>query len=203
MSGGRKAGGRGGGDVLAYAGCHGDQSVRIGSLPSRRTPALPLLCPSPHRQPAFSTGTSGSPRIRRWTPGSTEPSPGASLSTSRGNRRCWSWRGRYARRFLFLSPLSLSHSLSLSACCVSWLSSSAPPPPHAHTHARMHSTAVSKLAGWHLQLSEGRRAASVAFPPVTSLNRCPVAVTDDPPPPTHPPTPPLPLSRGGEYLLQG
>lgn len=61
----------------------------------------------PLRDTRLSTGTSGSPQIRRSTPGSTARSPRASLSTSRGNHQCSSWRGRYAT-----SPASFILSLS-------------------------------------------------------------------------------------------
>lgn len=43
-------------NILAYAGCHGDPLIRIGSLPSHTPPLADTR---------LSTGTSGSPRIRR------------------------------------------------------------------------------------------------------------------------------------------
>lgn len=66
---------------------------------------------------------------------------------SRGNRRCWSWRGRYARRL----PLSLSPPLFLSVCMSCTLSPSSthrPPPPHPPTSVAPSLTATYVQPEW-------------------------------------------------------
>lgn len=154
-----------GGHVLAYAGCHGDRSVRIGSPPSYRTPALPLPSSTHpltdsrlfHRNEWEPPDKKVDTRKYRAEPRSIfeyEPGKSSVLKLERTVR---------SPLTLSLHPsLSLFLGLSLSACCVSWL---APAPPPRFPSARTHSTAVSKLAVRHLPLSEGLGcAASLAFP---------------------------------------
>lgn len=126
---------RGGGDVSAYAGCHGDRSLRIGSLPSHRTPAPPLLYPSPHRQPAFLHRNEWEPPDKKVDTRKYRAEPKSIFEYEPGKSSVLKLE-RTVRSPLPLPLPSLPHPPSLSACCVSWLN-----PPC--THARMHSTAVS------------------------------------------------------------
>lgn len=104
-------------------------------LPPPPTPYTPPL-----RDTRLSTETSGSPRIRKSTPGSTARSPRASLSTSRGDHQCSSWRGRYAN-----SPTSFILSLSPAASVGVHVVWAVPYPSHAAQHPPL--TAPS-LTAW-------------------------------------------------------